>query len=50
MDMGMILMMLMGGAALGLGLFGCFLLSSDEEKRRRDDHEIRTLLRQRWDV
>lgn len=50
MTLGIILMAAMGGAALALGLFGCFLVSSDEQQRRRDDQEIRRQLHTRWDA
>ena len=50
MSLGMILMTAMGAGALALGLFGCFLASSDEQQRRRDDQEIRHQLRSYWDA
>jgi hypothetical protein len=45
------LLMFIGIFALSIGLFGCFIGSSENEKRRqRAAHESRRYARQPWDA
>ena len=50
MSTGMLLIIVIGSAALFLGLVGCFLMKSDEGRKRRDDLETRRILNQPWDA
>lgn len=50
MGTGMIMLVLIGVGAFWLGLIGCFLMSSDSEKRQREDQEARRVMRQPWDA